>query len=84
MMLLVEKSRAYFKLSSNLATLIAVGTSICGATAIVATAPAINAKKEEIAYAIANISIFGIFAMVVYPFVAHYFFSKNRCSNTWS
>jgi uncharacterized integral membrane protein (TIGR00698 family) len=79
-LLLVEKSRAYFKLSSNLATLIAVGTSICGATAIVATAPAINAKKEEIAYAIANISIFGIFAMVVYPFVAHYFFPGNPLS----
>ena len=76
-LLLVEKSRAYFRLSSNLATLIAVGTSICGATAIVATAPAINAKKEEIAYAIANISIFGIFAMVVYPFVAHYFFPRK-------
>ena len=79
-LLLVEKSRAYFRLSSNLATLIAVGTSICGATAIVATAPAINAKKEEIAYAIANISIFGIFAMVVYPFIAHYFFSGNPLS----
>ena len=79
-LLLVEKSSAYFKLSSNLATLIAVGTSICGATAIIATAPAINAKKEEIAYAIANISIFGIFAMVVYPFIAHYFFSSNPIS----
>ena len=79
-LVLVEKSRAYFRLSSNLATLIAVGTSICGATAIVATAPAINAKKEEIAYAIANISIFGIFAMVVYPFIAHYFFPSNPIS----
>ena len=76
-LVLVEKSRVYFRLSSNLATLIAVGTSICGATAIVATAPAINARKEEIAYAIANISIFGIFAMVIYPFVAHYFFPTN-------
>ena len=56
-LLLVEKSRAYFRLSSKLATLIAVGTSICGATAIVATAPAINAKKEEIAYALSLIHI---------------------------
>ncbi len=74
-LLIVDKSRKYFNLSSNLATLVAVGTSICGATAIVATAPAINAKKEEIAYAIANITIFGIFAMVFYPFFAHFFFS---------
>ena len=79
-LLVVHKSRSYFKLSSNLATLIAVGTSICGATAIVATAPAINAKKEEIAYAIANISIFGIFAMMIYPFIAHYVFPENLVS----
>jgi len=79
-LVLVNKSRSYFKLSSNLATLIAVGTSICGATAIVATAPAINAKKEEIAYAIANISIFGIFAMMTYPFIAHFLFSENLVS----
>ena len=36
--------------------LIAIGTSVCGATAIVATAPVINAKKSEVAYAIANIT----------------------------
>ena len=76
-LLLVEKSRTYFRLSSNLATLIAVGTSICGATAIVATAPAINAKKEEITYAIANISIFGIFGMLIYPHIAYYLFNGN-------
>ena len=42
--------------SSKMGSLIAVGTSICGATAIVATSPAINADKEEVAYAIANIT----------------------------
>ena len=45
-LLVVHKSRSYFKLSSNLVTLIAVGTSICGATTIVVTTPAINAKKK--------------------------------------
>jgi len=79
-LVIVNKTRSYFKLNSNLATLIAVGTSICGATAIVATAPAINAKKEEIAYAIANISIFGIFAMITYPFIAYFLFSENLVS----
>ena len=43
-----------------MAYLIAIGTAICGATAIVATAPVIDAKKGEITYAIANITIFGI------------------------
>lgn len=66
-----------FKVSDRLAVLIAVGTSICGASAIVATAPGINAKDEEVAYAVANITVFGIIAMVVYPFLAHWIFSGN-------
>ncbi len=39
--------KGFFKVSENLAQLIAVGTSICGATAIVALAPSINAKKKR-------------------------------------
>ena len=65
---------------SKMAALIAVGTSICGATAIVATGPAINAKKEEITYAIANITIFGIIAMFAYPFLANFIFSGDELS----
>ena len=65
---------------SKIGSLIAVGTSICGASAIVATSPAINANKEEVTYAIANITIFGIIAMFVYPFLAHYLFSGNELS----
>ncbi|NDJ75273.1 MAG: putative sulfate exporter family transporter [Chloroflexi bacterium] len=52
-------------------TLIAVGTSICGATAIVATGPAIDAEEEELTYAVANITVFGILAMFLYPYLAH-------------
>ena len=65
---IVRKFREYFQVSDNLSLLIAVGTSICGATAIVALAPAINAKKEEISYAIANITVFGLIAMFLYPY----------------
>ena len=64
---IVSNLRKYFQVSDNLSLLIAVGTSICGATAIVALAPAINAKKEEISYAIANITVFGLIAMFLYP-----------------
>ena len=66
-----------FKVSENLSLLIAVGTSICGATAIVALAPSINAKKTEITYAIANITVFGLLAMFIYPFIANIAFSIN-------
>jgi uncharacterized integral membrane protein (TIGR00698 family) len=61
----------FLSLPSKLGVLIAVGTSICGASAIVATAPGINAKKEEIAYSITVITIFGILAMIIYPFLAN-------------
>lgn len=65
------------KLSPQLTGLIAVGTSICGATAIVATAPLIKAKEAEVSYAIACITIFGLAAMFSYPFLAHYLFSDQ-------
>jgi uncharacterized integral membrane protein (TIGR00698 family) len=64
-------------LSRQLATLIAVGTSICGASAIVATGPAINAKEEEVTYAVTNIALFGVVAMFVYPYLAHVLFGAN-------
>jgi len=74
---IVKSLRSYFNVSDNLSLLIAVGTSICGATAIVALAPAINAKKEEISYAIANITVFGLIAMFLYPLLAFIVFYDN-------
>ena len=71
--LLIKK----FKISSKMSYLIAIGTSVCGATAIVATAPVINAKKGEVAYAIANITLFGVFSMLVYPYFANLYFDGN-------
>lgn len=64
-------------LTERLGTLIAVGTSICGATAIVATAPTIGAHDDEVAYSVACISLFGVAAMLVYPFAAHFLFGGN-------
>lgn len=61
----------------RLGTLTAVGTGICGVTAIVGTAPGIKANDEEIAYAIGNITIFGIIAMFVYPYLAYYIFQND-------
>ena len=65
------------RLSPQLTGLIAVGTSICGATAIVATAPLIKAKEAEVSYSIACITIFGLAAMFSYPFLAHYLFADQ-------
>jgi uncharacterized membrane protein YadS len=64
-------------LSDRLETLIAIGTGICGVTAIVAAAPGLKAKEEEVAYAVANITIFGIVAMLLYPFLGNLIFGGD-------
>ncbi|MFU0504328.1 YeiH family protein [Pseudaminobacter sp. NGMCC 1.201702] len=51
----------------KLAELIAAGTSICGASAVIATNTATNAKDEDVAYAVACVTIFGSVAMFLYP-----------------
>jgi uncharacterized integral membrane protein (TIGR00698 family) len=58
-------------LPPRLGTLIAAGTSICGVTAIVSTAPAIEADEREVAYAVANVVAFGLMGMLLYPYLAH-------------
>ena len=64
-------------LSRQLSGLIAVGTSICGCTAIVATAPLIQAKESEVSYAVACITVFGLAAMFIYPVLAHQVFATQ-------
>ena len=65
------------KQPERLGTLIAVGTSICGVSAIVATSPIINAKEEETAYAVAVITVFGLIATIGYPFLVYFLFGGN-------
>lgn len=63
--------------STRLGTLIACGTGICGVTAIMATAPVVKAKDDEISYAVANITMFGLISMLIYPYLAHFFFAEE-------
>ncbi len=51
----------------RLAELIAAGTSICGASAVIATNTVTNAPDEDVAYAVACVTVFGSVAMVFYP-----------------
>ncbi len=67
---------AYFvgkamKIDSNTTTLIGVGTSICGGSAIAATAPVIRAKDEDVAQAISTIFLFNIIAVFIFPPLGH-------------
>jgi uncharacterized integral membrane protein (TIGR00698 family) len=61
-------------LPARLGSLITVGTSICGVSAIAATAPVIEAEEDEVSYAVACVTLFGLVALFVYPFVAHALF----------
>lgn len=55
----------------RLGTLLALGTAICGATAIVSAAPIIRAHRDEIAYAVATITLFGTSAVLLFPALGH-------------
>ncbi|MDC6474880.1 putative sulfate exporter family transporter [Candidatus Pelagibacter ubique] len=65
------------KISTRMAYLISIGSTVCGTTAIMATAPVIGAKKNEVSYAIANITLFGILSMLIYPYFANYYFDAE-------
>ena len=62
------------KIPTRMAYLISIGSTVCGTTAIMATAPVIKANKNEVSYAIANITLFGIVSMLVYPYFANFYF----------
>lgn len=56
-------------INPRLAQLIAAGTSICGASAVVATNTVVEGSEEDMTYAIATITGFGTLAMLTYPLV---------------
>jgi uncharacterized integral membrane protein (TIGR00698 family) len=64
-------------LPRRLGILVAVGTAICGNTAIAAAAPVIGADEDETSYAVGTITLFGMLALFVHPFVAHAWFGDD-------
>ncbi len=71
--LLIKK----LKIPTRMAYLISIGSTVCGTTAIMATAPVIKANKNEVSYAIANITLFGILSMLAYPYFANFYFESE-------
>ena len=57
----------FMKIPANISTLVGVGSSICGGSAIAATAPVIGADDEEIAQAISVIFLFNVLAALLFP-----------------
>ncbi len=67
---------AYFmgkvlKLKGNVPILIGVGTSICGGSAIAATAPVIKASDKDMAFSISTIFLFNVVAVFIFPALGH-------------
>ena len=59
-------------IDSNISTLIGVGSSICGGSAVAATAPVIEADDEEVAQAISVIFFFNVIAALIFPVMGRF------------
>jgi len=68
----------------KLATLIGVGTAVCGNTAISAVAPVIGAKDEDTSFAIATNTLFGTLAVFAYPVLGHALGMNDAAFGTWA
>ena len=53
--------------------LISFGTAICGGTAIVATAPVIEAEEKDVVFSVATVTLLGLIAMFALPVIGLYF-----------
>jgi uncharacterized integral membrane protein (TIGR00698 family) len=68
----------------KLAELIAAGTSICGASAIVATNTVTDGSDEDVAYAVACVTLFGSIAMFGYPLLPGLLRLSPHAFGLWS
>lgn len=73
-----------FKLKPKLTTLLAVGSSICGVSAIIATQGAIDADDEDASFAIAAILTLGAISLFVFPLVGHWLHLSDLSYGLWA
>ncbi|HOT76527.1 MAG TPA: putative sulfate exporter family transporter, partial [Candidatus Wallbacteria bacterium] len=72
------------KLSLNTVLLIGAGTSICGGSAIIATAAVIKAADEEIIHSLSTIFIFNIIAAFVFPLIGSFLQMSDHAFGMWA
>jgi len=68
----------------KLTELIAAGTSICGASAVIATNTVTRAHDEDVAYAVACVTVFGSIAMFAYPLLPALLHLDAHAYGLWS
>jgi uncharacterized integral membrane protein (TIGR00698 family) len=72
-----------FRLSPKLTSLLAIGASICGVSAIIAAKGAIEADDEDASYAIAAILALGAVSLFVFPFIGHALAMSDQAYGLW-
>lgn len=72
------------KIGGKTATLIGVGTAICGGSAIAATAPVIDADNDEVAHAISTIFLFNVIAAFLFPLLGHMLGMSDFTFGLWA
>jgi uncharacterized integral membrane protein (TIGR00698 family) len=73
-----------FKLKPKLSSLLAVGSAVCGVSAIIAAKGAIDADDEDSGFAIAAILALGALALFTFPLVGHGLHLSDHAYGTWS
>ncbi len=73
-----------FRLNPKLTSLLAVGSSICGVSAIIAAQGAIEADDEDASYAIAAILLLGAISLFVFPVIGHALHLSDHAYGLWA
>lgn len=73
-----------FKLKPKLTSLLAIGSSICGVSAIIAAKPAIDADDEDASYAIAAILALGAISLFAFPAIGHALHLSDKAYGLWA
>ncbi|MGA2230932.1 MAG: putative sulfate exporter family transporter [Tepidisphaeraceae bacterium] len=73
-----------FKLGPKLTALLAVGSSVCGVSAIIAAQGAIEADEKDASYAIAAILALGAVSLFSYPLIGHSLHLSDRAYGVWA
>jgi len=73
-----------FKLKPKLTSLLAIGSSICGVSAIIAAKPSIDADDEDASYAIAAILALGAISLFIFPLIGHALHLSDKAYGLWA
>jgi uncharacterized integral membrane protein (TIGR00698 family) len=73
-----------FGLSPKLTSLLAVGSSVCGVSAIIAAQGAIDAEEEDASYAIAAILSLGAISLFAFPLIGHWLHLSDYGFGLWA